>query len=422
MTVTRRIQSVGMETRDGGHAGQVSLQTSLRILNSAKQASPAIVLGVFLVAFIIYGIKNAPEDGEKVNVQPLRGPGGRPLPVRRKSANQAKEAVAVEDLSPRSKLVFRILQTILLLTFIVQAAEILIQVLTYRKREWWPGQSAVVYVVGSFFAWVVILISLIDTKPSPSWVHLVTWLVTIPVELLIVGCSLNIYTQPHHEPVVGDQQGGPYQDSTTPWEAFEILVYFCRLGLLGGLSLLFMLLKVASWRRSKGVADENSERAPLLNGHAERENANGHAYSTPTQTQHEPKEQVDAWARPTETPSVTWYQYLRGFVVLIPYLWPKKSLKLQLLALLCILIMVSQRVLNVFVPIMSGNITDALSGDDDKGVRAPGFSLGYMWCLGGSKAHRHPERRTDDHVDPCRAVLVQSHLHCCFRTRPWSEC
>ena len=380
---TKSIQSTVMETRD---AGRVSLQTSLRNLNNAKQTSPAIVLAVFVVGFIVYGIKNAPEDGEKVSVQSLRGPGGRPLPVRRKSANQAKEAVAVEDFSPRSKLVFRILQTILLLTFIVQAAEILIQVLAYRKREWWPGQSAVVYVVGSFFAWIVILISLIDTKPSPSWVHLVTWLVTIPVELLIIGCSLSIYTQPHHEPVVGDQQGGPYQDNTTPWEAFEMLVYFSRVGLLGGLSLLFILLKVASWRRSKGLADESAERAPLLNGHAEQGNGNGHAYGTSTHTQHESKEHVDAWAKPTETPSVTWYQYLRGFVVLIPYLWPKKSLKLQMLALLCFLVMVAQRVLNVFVPIMSGKITDALSGDDGQGVRAPWLFIGlyvvFRWLQG----------------------------------------
>ena len=124
--------------------GHLSLRTTLRVLNISKQAYPAIVLGLFVVGFVIYGIINAPGDGEEVKVDALLGPGGRPLPFRRKSANQARDAAATKDFTPAAKLAFRLGQTGIILTFIVDAVIILLQVLLYRKNQWWPGQSAIV--------------------------------------------------------------------------------------------------------------------------------------------------------------------------------------------------------------------------------------------------------------------------------------
>ena len=125
------------------------MDTSLRILNISKQAYPAIVLGLFVICFVIYGIVNAPDEGDSVSVGALRGPGGRPLPYRRKSANQVKEAGAIKDFSPVAKLIFRLGQTAVILTFIVDAVLILLQVLLYRKDQWWPGQSAIVRKVST---------------------------------------------------------------------------------------------------------------------------------------------------------------------------------------------------------------------------------------------------------------------------------
>ena len=65
----------------------------------------------------------------------------------------------------------------------------------------------------------------------------------------------------------------------------------------------------------------------------------------------------------------------------MPYLWPAKSLKLQLLALTCFGIMVAQRVINVFVPILTAKITDALTGEDDKPVQTPWKLIAvYILC------------------------------------------
>ena len=122
----------------------VSLDRAREILYTTKTAYPAIVLCVFLLGFIIYGVVNAPRDDGKVEVHAKRGPGGRPLPLRRKSASQVKEAIKVTDFSPSAKLIFRATSAAVLLSFVVNGAAIVLQVLIYRDERWWPGQSAVV--------------------------------------------------------------------------------------------------------------------------------------------------------------------------------------------------------------------------------------------------------------------------------------
>ena len=124
----------------------------MEILYSTKTAYPAVVLCLFLLAFIIYGVVNAPSDDGPVEVHAKRGPGGRPLPLRRKSANQVKEAIKVTDFSPNAKLVFKALSAGLLLSFVVNGAAIVLQVLIYRDDHWWPGQSAVVSLVHEKFS------------------------------------------------------------------------------------------------------------------------------------------------------------------------------------------------------------------------------------------------------------------------------
>lgn len=121
-----------------------AIQTSLRILNVAKSTYPAVTFILFVLTFIIYGIKTAPDDGDKVQIHAMLGPGGRPLPTRRKSANQIKAAAAVKDFPPGTKTILRLFQAAVVLTFLVNAGIAIFQILLNRKDDWWPGQSAVV--------------------------------------------------------------------------------------------------------------------------------------------------------------------------------------------------------------------------------------------------------------------------------------
>ena len=80
------------------------------------------------------------------------------------------------------------------------------------------------------------------------------------------------------------------------------------------------------------------------------------------------------WVRPMKNPSRSWWEYLRRYSLLFPYLWPSKDRRLQLLMVLCVLIMLLQRGVNVLVPYQVGVITNELSGDDGP-VRMPWVSV-----------------------------------------------
>ena len=69
------------------------------------------------------------------------------------------------------------------------------------------------------------------------------------------------------------------------------------------------------------------------------------------------------WERPTTTPSRNWWEYLKGYAIFFPYLWPSKDRRLQLTVVLCFIIVIAQRGVNLLVPIQSGIITNILSGE-----------------------------------------------------------
>lgn len=121
-----------------------SLDQTYQILNHAQGLYPVIILGVFIICFITFGVINSPNDGDKITVQSMRGPGGRPLPTRRKSNNQIKEAVAVRDFTTRAKIAFAVLTSFVILTFVANGVSALLQIIAFKDDHWWPGQSYVV--------------------------------------------------------------------------------------------------------------------------------------------------------------------------------------------------------------------------------------------------------------------------------------
>ncbi|CAB1329198.1 unnamed protein product [Coregonus sp. 'balchen'] len=60
-------------------------------------------------------------------------------------------------------------------------------------------------------------------------------------------------------------------------------------------------------------------------------------------------------SKPSRTPS-TWHGFGQKVRLLAPYLWPRGSLLLQGMVLLCLALLAMERVVNVFVPIYSRNI------------------------------------------------------------------
>ena len=173
----------------------------------------------------------------------------------------------------------------------------------------------------------------------------------------------------------------------TPWETIEVLVDLVRIICLLGLLILYLGIRGFPYRKRKEeIKATEDETTGLLsssastdgnengstngearsyatiaaNGHANgHANGNGHgvggnggggAAATPA-----------GWARPDKVPTRSWWEYLRGYAVIFPYLWPSKDRRLQIVVIFCIILMILQRVVNVLVPWQVGEITNVLA-------------------------------------------------------------
>lgn len=194
----------------------------------------------------------------------------------------------------------------------------------------------------------------------------------LALELILFGASLSLYTAEHHEPKVGSPRGGHLEKGVTNWEAIEIVIDIFRVITLLGLILfycLFIALRVLKQRRANqkqsGTLDETTS---LLNGYAaENGTAQGHDYGS----------QDAGWVRPTKVPSKSWWEYLRGYSLFFPYLWPAKSRRLQVIVVICFVLVMGARVINLLVPMQVGRITNILSGEEGE---QPGVPWGQI-CL-----------------------------------------
>lgn len=71
----------------------------------------------------------------------------------------------------------------------------------------------------------------------------------------------------------------------------------------------------------------------------------------------------------------TWKDFYKKVQLLVPYMWPKGNILLQIIVLLCLLLLAVERVINVYVPIYSKNIVNELSDE------APWKTLATTVCL-----------------------------------------
>lgn len=191
------------------------------------------------------------------------------------------------------------------------------------------------------------------------------------LEVIVLGASLALYTSHHREPRAGSGRKGQFRTGVTTYEAVEVLIDLLRILFLVGLIffyVLFVTLRWANLREKRHAANGNiSETTSLLNGHlVENGTANDQA-----------KEEEPGWVRPTKVPSKSWWEYIRGYSLFFPYLWPAKSRRLQGVVILCFVLVMIQRVVNLLVPLQAGRVTNTLAGEN--GAK-PGVPWGQI-CL-----------------------------------------
>ncbi|KAL8865712.1 MAG: hypothetical protein Q9174_006740, partial [Haloplaca sp. 1 TL-2023] len=188
------------------------------------------------------------------------------------------------------------------------------------------------------------------------------------LELILLGASLSLYTNKHREPKAGNPKGGRVQKGVTNWEAIEILIDVFRVIFLLGLIFsycLFVTLRALKQRRAAKKQDGSvEETTSLLNGHTVE---NGAVHSPGYGSQ----ETEAGWVRPNKVPSKSWWEYIRGYSLFFPYLWPAKSRRLQVIVIICFVLVMMARVVNLLVPIQVGRITNILAEEEGQGLGVP---------------------------------------------------
>ncbi|KAL2819372.1 hypothetical protein BDW59DRAFT_122172 [Aspergillus cavernicola] len=335
------------------------------LLDYLRIGYPILVLVVFASSFVASSILTARTASQNPCTSQT-GPGGRPLPQRSRSTVAVVKAP--QRFSRNANLCFNWLSLGVLVTFVSEAAVNVAHVMIARSEHWWCGQAVVIYVVGSFFDYAIILVSLLDTDPSPTFAQFIPWLLAVPVELAILGLSLSTYSSPHHEPVVGDPTGGHLQKGITKWEAAGVVCNSVRLLFLFILVMLYTCSSLISQSAARKAARFDAHDPAEITGLLRSGTENGHAYGSTNGNHGKPQDNkpTDPWVRPTTVPSTSWWEYLSGYSLFFPYLWPSKSRRLQLIVLVCFVLIILQRVVNVLVPLQVGIITNKLSKQGDE--------------------------------------------------------
>ncbi|CAK7227297.1 ATP-binding cassette-type vacuolar membrane transporter Hmt1 [Sporothrix curviconia] len=96
------------------------------------------------------------------------------------------------------------------------------------------------------------------------------------------------------------------------------------------------------------------------NGSAHDTSSSAHGQSRPTDNN---EADETAFYRPKNLPHKTWWEYLSSYSLFFPYLWPRDSIRLKQVVVVCFLILVAQRVVNFLVPNQIGHITDAFEAN-----------------------------------------------------------
>lgn len=279
------------------------------------------------------------------------------------------------------------------------------------------------YIKGGAFFWGYIAFSLVSKKKdTPNPIHFSVWCIGLVFDLVILGALLVVFRNKLDNLRYAENPAKlalrAYQ---IPADSGFLIILVIRVCLLLGQVILYSSLRghlPSLWNFWTPQAKEEAHATPLVNGHATTlENGNGHTNghtrvigeTTPLLNGHATALEADnaltnghsngngtmyrstrrrpsearrpngiakgcrqkqtefAFYRPDKLPHRSWWEYIRGYHVFFPYLWPAKKVKLQFLVLLCFILVILQRAVNVLVPIQLGVLVEALTDAAEKG-------------------------------------------------------
>ncbi|KAK4234412.1 hypothetical protein C8A03DRAFT_47245 [Achaetomium macrosporum] len=368
------------------------------VLRTAQLLYPVVLLLAFVISAGVHTIVTSRTEEELV-VPSVKGPGGKPLPVtKRKREQEASEPDDNTGTGGLAWTVFLYLTGAIVLSFVANGATIAAHAVQSSRNDgldnaWWCGEPTIVYVVGSAFLYLYVLITLFEWRNSPIVVHLIIWVLGLVGEIVVLLALILTIADRRYTTLAPKPDNG-----LEFWDVVDLGIAGVRLCLV--VSLLCLYAAVASRRRleKRRSHDEEAHRSgadeasPLLNGnggyhghgngHATRTvhygstNGNARRNSGRGEQGYQPRDEETAFYRPDKLPHKTWFEYCRGYSVFFPYLWPSKSVRLQLVVLLCFILVILQRVVNILVPAQLGVVTDVF--DNNKAGDAVWLELALL--------------------------------------------
>ncbi|GAP85264.1 putative ATP-binding subfamily B [Rosellinia necatrix] len=172
-----------------------------------------------------------------------------------------------------------------------------------------------------------------DGPWTPSVPHCFAWGVGLLVEAVIAAVFLS-----EHRAI------------DAPLGLLDSLFSLAMTRIVLFLIMIFLVVR-REFELKKAEPGSVAERRPLL------ENGDGHAngYGGTASVPAKPD------AKKSRDPSKSnWFDYFAGTRVLFPYLWPSNSPLHQATVLLCVILLIAQRVVNILVPLQLGVLVDSL--------------------------------------------------------------
>ncbi|KAF7540114.1 hypothetical protein G7Z17_g12269 [Cylindrodendrum hubeiense] len=389
------------------------------ILRHTQYLYALILLSAFISCAAWYSVVNSRKEEDLVQPN-VKGPGGKPLPMTKKKHARADGSRKIGPGFGRTqKNIFRYLAAIVFLSYVASAAIMFNHAFWHEDPfRWskeglpWAGEWSVVHVTGALFFYLYILISLFDWRKGPNVVHFLVWVLGFAGELIMASTTFVAAADCHFFRSV--RNSDPKKDGSCidSWTKFDLVLYLVRILHLLALIGVFTTAWIRKVRRSDEKLEEGrvGESTPLLNGNRRSYDAQngqvangretngrrsrGRTISNATKSVGPRKDEPAAFYRPEKLPHKTWWEYLRGYSLFFPYLWPKDVVKLQVHVLICFCLVILQRLVNAAVPYQIGTVVNRLTeviklvseGEPltTKNFPLKDFSLlGVFWILQG---------------------------------------
>lgn len=400
--------------------------TAERVLLDTELLYPLVLILAFVISAAVYSVATSRSE-EQLDAPTITGPGGRPLPITKRKKKREAARSDERRISKAAKLTLRCLMASLVLTFVANAAVIFAHALTDRRISvpghlaWWCGDERIVsfrvvlflvcpgsqpltqeqvYIAGSIFLYLYVLITLFDRQDTPNVAHILTWSLGLLGEIAILVSSASGKS---------DLTRLRIQEAAD-WDLAEHILAILRLAMLSGALLVCSPIAARARVRDRQARAEEAcpaemdEITPLLtrdpmaeaNYHSRDSNrrprantATSHAsqYNGADEFAPTTKEEDAAFYRPEKLQHKNWYEYCRGYKLFFQYLWPSKSRGLKGVIFVCFLLVMGQRVINVLVPYQLGIVADILRDQAGLGVMPWGellLLLGYKLLQGSS--------------------------------------